>query len=66
MSSNKKVPKPSKQTTTPPDLAKVLQDAYAEKYPHLPPLDSHMKDLEAQKEREALKERNPLKDKNPH
>jgi DNA-binding transcriptional ArsR family regulator len=31
-------------TATPPDLAKFLQDAYAEKYPHLPPLESYLKD----------------------
>ncbi|MCK9374775.1 MAG: hypothetical protein M0P73_01350 [Syntrophobacterales bacterium] len=58
MSSDKKVPQPSKRTATPPDLAKALQDAYAEKYPHLPPLENHMKDLEDQKEREALKDKN--------
>ncbi|MHB9075682.1 MAG: hypothetical protein ACYC6G_19430 [Desulfobaccales bacterium] len=60
MPPNKQVPKPSKQTSTPPDLAKLLQEEYVKKYPHLPPLDSHMKDVEDQNQRESLKERNPL------
>jgi len=47
MPHSKKVRKSSKRTATPPDLAKLLQEEYAKKYPHLPPLDSHMKDLEA-------------------
>lgn len=51
----KKSPPPSKQTATPSDLAKALLDGYAKKYPHLPPLESHLKDLEAEKERAALK-----------
>ena len=33
-------PKPSKQTGTPPDLARALELAYKEKRPHLPSLDS--------------------------
>ncbi len=51
----KRSPPPSKQTAPPPDLVKALSDAYAEKYPHLPPLESHLKDLQAEKERAALR-----------
>ena len=38
-----------KPTATPPDLAKALQDAYAEKYPHLADQESKLE--QAQKER---------------
>ncbi len=61
----KKSPPRSKQTATPPDLAKFLSDAYAKKYPHLPPLESHLKDLESQL-KQAPKERAGLKKEDLH
>jgi hypothetical protein len=61
MSSDKKVPQPSKRTATPPDLARALQELYAEKNPHLPPLEKIAKAAAA-----SSPSKKPLKDKNPH